>query len=62
MFTVNLFVIVIEVIYLTRMLPHESDLPDLGAADIFEDHHCRITFGLASDQPTAGRAADLYFI
>jgi hypothetical protein len=42
----------------SRMNP----LPYFGAADIFKDHDGNISVGLASNQPTAGRDADLNFI
>ncbi len=47
---------------LSRRLSDESDLPDFGTADIFKDYDGNISVSLASNQPTAGRDADLNLI
>lgn len=47
---------------LSRRLSDESDLPDFGAADILKDYDGNISVSLASNQPTAGRDADLNLI
>lgn len=53
---------VIFIFNFSRRLSDESDLPDFGAADIFKDYDGNISVSLASNQPTAGRDADLNLI